>query len=141
MRTTPRGSPIPDPFEGDPSGGLFGGPGGLLSGDRWRPLVDVFETADAIVVRAELPGVRGEDLRVRIDGEVLHISGVRSVPKDPRVLRLHRMEVAFGPFERAVKLPAPCDHDAIEARLEDGFLRVVLPCRHSSRRRVDVETE
>ena len=101
----------------------------------------MFETADAIVIRAELPGVRGEDLRVRIDGDVLHISGVRSVPKDPRVLRLHRMEVAFGPFERAVRLPVSCDHDTVEARLEDGFLRVVLPRRGASPRRLDVETE
>ena len=93
------------------------------------------------MVRAELPGVRGEDLRVRIDGDVLHISGVRSVPKEPQVLRLHRMEVAFGPFERAVRLPVAFDSDAVEARLEDGFLRVILPRRSSSRRRVEVETE
>lgn len=140
-RTTPKERPIPDPFQGDPPGDLFGGPGGLLSGDRWQPSIDVFETADAVVVRAEVPGLRGEDLRVRVDGEILHISGVRGVPKDPRAQRLHRMEIAFGPFERAVKIPVPFDKDSVRAHLEDGFLRVVLPRRHSSRRRVSVETE
>lgn len=113
----------------------------MLSGDRWQPSVDVFETADAVVVRAEVPGLRGEDLRVRIDGDVLHISGVRGVPKDPRAQRLHRMEIAFGPFERAVNIPGPFDRDAVQAHLEDGFLRVVFPRRHSAPRRVPVETE
>jgi len=93
------------------------------------------------VVRAEVPGLSGEDLRVRVDGEVLHISGVRGVPKDPRAVRLHRMEIAFGPFERAITIPVPFDKDGVHAHLEDGFLRVVLPRREASRRQVVVETE
>ena len=112
-----------------------------MSGDSWQPSVDVFETEDALVVRAEVPGVRGEDLRVRVDGDVLHISGVRGVPKEPGAFRLYRMEIAFGSFDREVRLPVPFDKDAVHAHLEDGFLRVVLPRRRSQRRRVAVETE
>jgi HSP20 family protein len=71
---------------------------------------------------------------------VLHISGVRTVPKEPGVRRLHRMEIAFGPFERTVRVQVAFDRDRVSAHLEDGFLRVVLPKKPPTRRRVDVET-
>ena len=141
MPTTPRRRTIPDPFPGEPRGELFGDLGESPAGDRWQPAIDVFETDEALVVRAEIPGLRGEDLRVRIDRDVLHISGVRTVPKEPGVRKLHRMEIAFGPFERAVRIQGPFDKDRVAAHLEDGFLRVVLPKRVPSRRRVDVETK
>ena len=93
------------------------------------------------MIRAEIPGLRGEDLRVRIDGDVLNISGSRTVPKDPTVRRLHRMEIAFGPFERTIRIQVPFERARVTAHLEDGFLRVVLPKKMSERRLVDVETE
>jgi len=110
-----------------------------LQGDRWKPAIDVFETAEAIVVRAETPGLRGDDLRVRIDGDVLHIAGVRSVPDEEGVRRLHRMEIAFGPFERSVRIQVPFQRDRVSAHLENGFLRIVLPKRVAERRRIPVE--
>ena len=103
--------------------------------------MDVFETAEAVVVRAEIPGVRGEDLRVNIDGEVLRISGVRKVPADPSVRRLHQMEIAFGPFEREVRVTVGFDRELVSANLEDGFLLVRLPKHVPVRRQVTVETE
>ena len=112
-----------------------------MSGDRWEPSADVFETEDSLVVRVELPGVRGEDLRVRVDRDVLYVSGARSVPKEPGAARLHRMEIAFGPFRRVIQLPVPFENEAVHAHLEDGFLRVVFPHRRSERRRITVETE
>lgn len=141
MPITRRRRAIPDPFRGQPHGELFSDLGESPAGDRWQPAIDVFETDEALVVRAEIPGLRGEDLRVRVDGDVLHISGVRIVPKQPGVRRLHRMEIAFGPFERTVRIQVPFDKDRVAAHLEDGFLRVVLPKRAPSVRRVDVETE
>lgn len=91
-------------------------------------------------MRAEIPGLRGEDLKVRIDGDVLHISGTRTVPRETGVRRLHRMEIAFGPFERSVRIQTPFERAGVTAHLEDGFLRVVLPKKSPVRRRVDVET-
>ena len=119
---------------------MFGDPGDALSSDRWQPAIDVFETEETLVVRAEIPGLRGEDLRVRIDEDVLHISGVRTLPKEPGVRRLHRMEISFGPYERTVRIQVPFERERVSAHLEDGFLRVVLPKKLSRRRRVDVET-
>jgi HSP20 family protein len=103
--------------------------------------VDVFETSEAVVVRIEIPGVRGDDLRVNVDGPFLRISGVRKVPADLTVQRLLQMEIAFGPFEREIRIGVPFDRDGVSARLEDGFLAVTLPKSRPVRREVTVETE
>jgi len=99
--------------------------------------VDVFETEKAVVVRAEISGVRGEDIRVSVDGDLLRISGERRVPAGETVRRLHQMEIAFGPFERALRIQVPFERDQVSAHLEDGFLEVTLPKRRA--RRIDVE--
>jgi len=103
--------------------------------------VDIFETEEAIVVRVEIPGVRGDDLRVNVDGTFLRISGVRKVPAGISVQRLLQMEIAFGPFERDVRIGVPFDRDQVSARLEDGFLSVTLAKVRPVRREVAVETE
>lgn len=129
-------------MEGESLGELFGDFGDSRNrprGDRFQPAIDVFETEAAIVVRAELPGLRCENLKVRVDGDVLRISGIRNVPREQDVLRLHRMEIAFGPFERSVRIQASFDRDQVSAHLEDGFLRVVLPKSVPVRRKVEIE--
>jgi HSP20 family protein len=92
-------------------------------------------------VRAEIPGVRGEDIRVNIDGELLRISGVRKVPMNITIKRLLQMEIAFGPFEREVRISVPFERDRVGAHLEDGFLSVTLPKIKPVRRQVSVEIE
>ena len=112
-----------------------------LRGDRWHPEVDVFETDEAVVVRAELAGVRGEDLRVTVDGETLRIAGARAAPEPADVKRLHQMEIATGPFERRLRIPIAFDRDAVSAHLSDGFLTVTLPKRVAIQQRVPIERE
>jgi len=92
-------------------------------------------------VRAEIPGVCGEDIRVNVDGSLLRISGVRRVPQNPDIRRLHQMEIAFGPFEREVRISIPFETDRVSAHLEDGFLSVTLPKHRPVRHRVAVESE
>jgi len=112
-----------------------------LRGDRWHPEVDVFETDKAVVVRVELAGVRGEDLRVTVDGETLRIAGVRVAPEPADVKRLHQMEIATGPFERRLRIPIAFDRDAVSAHLGDGFLTVSLPKKARVSQRVEVESQ
>jgi HSP20 family protein len=109
-----------------------------LAGETWQPAVDIFETDSALVVRLEMAGVRAEDLKVNVDGEVLRIRGMRRTPDREPVQRLHQMEIAFGPFETALRLGVPFDRDGVAARLEDGLLEVRLPKRAPVR--VEVET-
>ena len=109
--------------------------------DRWRPSLDVFETEKAVVVRVELGGVRGSDVKVTVDGDTVHVRGVRRPPRGDDVARPHRMEIEFGPFERTVRVGIPFDRDGVAASLEDGFLTVVLPRREPERRRIEVQNE
>lgn len=125
----------------DPLTEWLGDPGERLRGDRWEPAIDVYETEKSIVVRVELAGVLNSDLRVRIDGNVLRIRGVRHARLDTDARRLHQMEIAFGPFERALRIPIPFERDQVTAKLEEGLLRVILPKRRPARRRIRVETE
>jgi HSP20 family protein len=108
------------------------------SGGRWQPAVDVFETGDAVVVRAELAGVRGESLRVTVHGGRLLIRGERVPPRSTGPERHHRLEIAFGPFERRIDIPVDFEQAEVAASLEDGLLTVVLPRRRPTRHRIPI---
>jgi HSP20 family protein len=124
----------------DPTAELFGELSEGTPGDRWRPAIDVFETEKTIVVRVELGGVRAQDVKVTVDGELLRIQGSRrALPADDAV-RLHRMEIAFGRFERTIRIAIPFERDRVNATLEEGFLTVVLPKRQAVSRRIEVES-
>ena len=113
----------------DPLAELFGEFTERLRGDRWQPDVDVYETDANIVVRAEIAGVRSEDLNISLDGPVLRIDGIRPAPEGPDVRRLHQMEIASGPFERRVRISMAFDKDRVSAHVGDGFLTITLPKR------------
>ncbi len=123
----------------DPFADLLGEFPDRLRGDRWRPEVDVFETGTSVVVRAELAGVRSDDLRVTVDGEILRIRGVRRAPEPADLRRLHQMEIATGPFERSVRVSIAFQREGVSAHLADGFLTVTLPKRAPVRRQVEIE--
>lgn len=101
----------------------------------------MFETATEIRVRFEVAGVRGEDLRVNVEGAVLRLRGVRRTPPSESIERLQQMEISFGPFEREISIETSFDPDAVRARLEDGFLEVRVPKRVMESRRLTIETE
>ena len=125
----------------EPFGELYGEFRDRLQGDRWQPDVDVFETEKAVVVRVELAGVRGRDLKVTVDGDALRIGGVRVAPEPADVRRLHQMEIATGPFERRLRIPIAFDREAVSAHLTDGFLTVILPKRTRTPIAVPVQRE
>jgi len=103
--------------------------------------VDVFETEKAVVVRVELAGVRSSQVKVSVDGEWLRIHGERTPSADSDIERLHQMEIAFGPFQRSVRIGIPFERDRVVANLEEGFLSVVLPKSAPRRRRIEPKTE
>jgi HSP20 family protein len=93
----------------------------------WTPPTDVIVGDDEVVVRVELAGTRPEDLEVRASPTELVVAGVRREPAGPRPRRIDRMEIAFGPFDRSIPLPAPVLPEMARARLADGLLEVALP--------------
>jgi len=132
---------VSHPKHSDPFAELYGEFSDRLRGDRWQPDIDVFETERQIVVRVELAGVRSQDLRVTVDGNLLRISGVRAPEDAAQVKRLHQMEIASGPFERRVRVPVAFERDRVSAHLSDGFLTISLLKRVPVRRTVEVERE
>jgi HSP20 family protein len=132
---------IPEKSRPHPLVELYGEFPDRLRGDRWQPSADVFETAAEVVIRFEVAGVRGEDLRVNVEGSVLRLRGVRRTPPSGPIDQLQQMEISFGPFEREISIQASFEPDAIRARLVDGFLEVRIPKQNPSKRKLEVESE
>ena len=78
-------------------------------------------------------------LKVTVDGDMVQVRGVRRPPRGDEAARPHRMEIAFGPFERTVRVGIAFDRDGVAASLEDGFLTIVLPRRLP--RRIEVQSD
>ncbi len=117
--------------------GFFAVPGGG-AGRFWQPPVDIHETAEAVVIKMELAGVKADDLQVSLtpDDRVLNVSGVRAETHTDREgrVRCHQLEVYFGPFERAIAMPSGLrlNREAVRATYRDGFLLVTLPKKPST---------
>jgi len=110
---------------------------GLRPGARgeFSPAVDVHEEKDAIVVRAELPGVKREEIDVSVDGNVLTLKGERKLEKEEEGKRYHRVERAYGSFVRYFQLPTTVDAERIEAKLADGVLTLRVPKKEAVKAR------
>jgi HSP20 family protein len=93
---------------------------------RWVPAMDLVETADHYVLRADLPGVREDDVTVQLQDNVLTIAGQRVAEHGPQQ-GYHRLERAFGAFSRSLTLPDGVDPDRIEAGFDHGVLEVRIP--------------
>lgn len=95
----------------------------------WRPPMDVYEAADAFIVRVELPGVDPEDeVEIELTENVLTIRGTRRDRSREKKQHYHLAEINYGAFERAVALPEAIDDDGeLAANYDDGFLEVTLP--------------
>lgn len=93
----------------------------------WNPSVDLCETKDSIILEADLPGVKPEDVKVEVQNGDLVLQGWRSLEKSHSDGQFHTMERSSGHFMRRMKLPESVDKDAIQAEFRDGVLRVILP--------------
>ena len=94
---------------------------------RWTPAMDLAETEDAFVLRADLPGVSQEDVSIEIEDTVLTVSGERKSDHENKGEGFYRVERAFGAFSRSLTLPKGVDAEAIAAQFTDGVLEVRIP--------------
>ena len=102
---------------------------------EWLPAVDIRETEKEYVVAAELPGIRREDVRVRLEDNVLTVEGERRQEKETKGERMHRIERVYGSFQRRFTLPDDADAGNIHAESKDGVLTV-----HVAKRQVQKPT-
>ena len=93
----------------------------------WVPSIDVLEKEDKYTVRAELPGIKEEDIGVSVVGDTLTIKGERKAESEVREEDYHCCECSYGSFFRSIALPSNVDTEKIEASYEGGILEVSLP--------------
>jgi HSP20 family protein len=94
---------------------------------RWAPAVDLLEREHSLVLRADLPGLKEDDVQIEVRDNVLTISGERQAESEDSEQGYYRIERAFGSFSRSLTLPDGVDADKIEAHFEDGVLEVKIP--------------
>jgi len=94
----------------------------------WRPPADIHETPDAITVKIELAGMREDEIEVTLYRDALVVSGERHDDHEhDDTICYHEAQVRYGPFRVEIFIPAEIEHTLVEARYDDGFLRVLLP--------------
>ena len=94
---------------------------------QWSPLVDITEDDKEYLIKAELPDMKKEDVRLTVENEVLAISGERTFEKEEKGKKYHRIERAYGSFVRSFSLPEDADGGKVTAEFKDGMLHVHLP--------------
>ncbi len=109
---------------------LFGSAGrGVLRETRAGvfPLINITENKDGFVIRAELPGIKADEIDISVTGDTLSISGERKIPAESEDAKYHRREREAGRFNRIVRLPGQINTEGVEATTVDGVLKILLP--------------
>jgi HSP20 family protein len=114
---------------------IFGRAPVATSGDKkeaitvaeWSPLVDITEDDKEYLVKAELPEMKREEIKINVHEDVLSISGERKYEKEEKGKKYHRVERAYGSFVRSFTLPEDADGSKINAEYKEGVLKIHLP--------------
>jgi HSP20 family protein len=101
--------------------------GGGAALRRWMPAMDLVETADHFVLRADLPGLGEEDVNIELEDTVLTVSGERKAEHESGGEGYYRVERAFGAFSRSLTVPKGIDPEAVSASFDRGVLEVRIP--------------
>jgi HSP20 family protein len=90
------------------------------------PLINLTESAESFIIRAELPGVAAGDLDIQATSNTVSLSGERKIPPENKDARWHRREREAGKFSRIIAMPSEINPDKVEANLVDGILTIVV---------------
>jgi len=109
---------------------------------QWLPSLDISETSNDLVVKAELPGMDPKDIDISLNDGMLTIKGERKQEKEEKEENYHLIERSYGSFCRSVKLPKEVKHDKVKASFRNGVLKIVLPkSEESKKKEVKVKVE
>jgi HSP20 family protein len=98
-----------------------------MTAAEWSPLVDITEDDKEYLIKADLPDVKKEDVKLTVQDDVMSISGERKYEKEEKGKKYHRVERAYGSFMRSFTLPEDADGSKVSAEYKDGVLKVRLP--------------
>jgi HSP20 family protein len=98
-----------------------------FSGYKVWPAIDVAEEENAIIVRAEVPGCKADDIDISVHGNVLSISGEKKMSEEKKEKGYYHVESSYGSFRREVTLPTEVDQSKVDATYKDGVLSITLP--------------
>jgi HSP20 family protein len=108
----------------------------------WSPAVDIYETENELVLKADVPDVDPKDIDVRVENQTLTISGERKFEQENSSKGFHRIERSYGAFVRSFAVPNSFDTDKIDAGFKNGVLTVTLPKKETAKpRQVKVEVK
>lgn len=112
----------------------------VIREDFWTPFVDIVENNGNIEVKAEIPGMKKEDIKVTVRDNVLSIVGERKQEQETKEKTFHRIESYYGKFNRNIRLPSEVEADKIKATYKDGILNITLPKPESAKpKKIEVE--
>jgi len=107
----------------------------MARGD-WMPLVDIYENdRHELLIKAEMPGMKREDIDIKVENNTLTIRGERRRESEVREEQYHRVERSYGSFSRSFSLPSTVDSEKVSAEYKDGVLTVLLPTREEAKPR------
>jgi HSP20 family protein len=104
-----------------------------LFAGSWAPAVDIYETENEIVLKADLPDIKAEEVDIRVEDNVLYLRGERKFEKETKEENFHRVERSYGSFARSFSLPHTVAADKIQATYKDGVLQLTMPKREESK--------
>jgi HSP20 family protein len=94
---------------------------------EWTPAIDVVREKDSIVLRADVPGIKPEEVKIEVKDDILTVSGEHEESKEEKDKQFMRRERRFGSFSRSMALPAGVDATKIKAKTKDGVVEVSIP--------------
>ena len=101
----------------------------------WVPPMDIYETGDSLVLKAELPGINPDDVEIRVEDSTLYLKGERKFEKEVKGENLHRVERSYGTFTRSFALPNTIDAGKVKAEYQNGILTLTMPKREEAKPR------
>jgi HSP20 family protein len=108
----------------------------------WAPALDIEETKDSLIVRAEIPGMKKEDIKIQTVAGSLTISGERKHEVEEKERHFHRVERSYGKFHRMIALPVDVESDKAKASYKDGVLEITFPKSEKAKaREIEIETK
>ncbi len=113
-----------------------------ISAGLWAPPVDIYETENEIVLKAELPEIDQKDIEIKVEDNTLTIRGERRFDQETKKENYHRIERAYGKFSRSFSLPNTIDQEKIKASYKDGILKLVMPKKEEKKpKQITVEVK